>query len=212
MASVNAQSGAMVSKGPGKVINYQYQDPSNNQNRLSGFSSSFQQQGSDGKPKLNCVHINYDGDLLANSNNRELTISGNVRTAYADVNSFNQTIDPDDESKLPKGAVTLRCNKLKSAQWTPRSQVESTTEMIAMGNAHIKSQLFEATANRLSYSDMTDKLTIEGSPRSDANLWFRQNPKAKLSHLAAQKIMYRLSDQWTDVQGVKNLNIKRSGK
>ncbi len=212
MASVNAQSGAMVAKGPGKVINYQYQDPSNNQNRLSGFSSSFQQQGSDGKPKLNCVHINYDGDLLANSNNRELTISGNVRTAYADVNSFNQTIDPDDESKLPKGAVTLRCNKLKSAQWTPRSQVESTTEMIAIGNAHIKSQLFEATANRLSYSDMTDKLTIEGSPRSDANLWFRQNPKAKLSHLAAQKIMYRLSDQWTDVQGVKNLNIKRSGK
>ncbi len=76
--------------------------------------------------------------------------------------------------------------------------------MIATGNAQIVSDTFQATAERFSYNQQTDILTVEGTSRTDANLWFRRNPKEKMNHLVAVKILYRLSDQWTDIQNVKN--------
>jgi len=80
--------------------------------------------------------------------------------------------------------------------------------MLATGNAHLFSETFEATASRVSYSQATDVLVVEGTPRTDANLWFKQTPNDKNpTHLIAEKISYRISDQWTQTQGVKNLNI-----
>ena len=77
-------------------------------------------------------------------------------------------------------------------------------------HARIKSEQFQATADRVSFSEMTDILTIEGTPRNDANLWFKQSPNDRNpTHLIAEKITYRISDQMTQTQGVKNLNINQ---
>jgi lipopolysaccharide assembly outer membrane protein LptD (OstA) len=82
--------------------------------------------------------------------------------------------------------------------------------MIATGNAHISNDRFDATANRVSYNQSTDMMVVEGTPRSDANLWFKQTANDKNpTHLVAEEIQYRVKDQWHQVLGVKNLKINR---
>lgn len=218
LASIDADSGNLVAKGPGKVLSYQLNDPNKPNRKFAGFSRSrpdTDKSKDRSKPakKINCVHVNFDGELAANSTKNEMLISGNVRTAYSDVNKFEENVDPDQESLvLPTGGVTIHCDKLQTAQWQPRGSAEPTTEIIATGNVHVKNQLFESTAQRLTYSETTDVMTIEGSQRSNARLVFRSTAKSKPNQLVAEKIMYRLSDQWTNVQSMKNLDITRPAR
>ena len=138
-----------------------------------------------------------------------MTVVGNVRTIYAPIGSWKQTFDPDNrKKKAPPGSVNLRCDQLQLAQWASRSDNKSFNEMLATGNTHLYSDEFEATANRVSYSQASDVLVVEGTPRTDANLWFKQTPNDKNpTHLIAEKISYRISDQRTQIQSVKNMNI-----
>ena len=212
LATVNALDGSVVAKGPGKVLNY-LRDDGKGESKLSGFSQSFRRPSSqpnapekDRKPGIDGIHVNFDGELNANADRKEMLISGNVRAAYARVESYETIVEPDDKNTHPAGTVVLKCDRLQSAQWTPVGQ-ESINEMVATGNAHITSQLFEATAQRLTYNDKTDMMIVSGSSRGNANLWFRPDPEAKLSHLTARKIMYRLADQWTNVEGVQSLEL-----
>ena len=141
----------------------------------------------------------------------QMKLSGNIRTVYAPVQSWQEEFDPDDNHLRSPGKVFLTCEQLEMAQWSPRSNDQRVNEMLATGNAHIFSDTFEVTSDRISYDQDSDWLTIEGSPRTDANLWFKQTPNDKEpTHLVAEKIKYRLKDQMTETQGVKNLSINRN--
>ena len=153
--------------------------------------------------------MKFDDRLIADSNKKQIQIHGQVRSLTSPVRSFDTVFDPDQEtSTWPVDAVKLVCQQVQLAQWNPQSSDKPSNEMVATGNAHIISSKFEATADRVSYSQANDMLVVEGTTRSDANLWFRRNPAARPDHLVAGKILYRLSDQWTEVQNVRNVKIK----
>ena len=202
--TLDAATGQVKSKGPGVMMLYR-----------RGHTSMLGKTGNnppqpDTPMGITLVRVNFDGSAEANTNDKQLLIRGNVRTLHAPVNSFEHVLDPDVAQALPPESVRITCDELKLAQWTPRNSDEPSQELLATGNAHITSGTFEATADRVSYNQATDMLVVEGTPRSDANLWFRQAPNSKdRDHLVAGKILYRLADQWTEVQSVKNLNINR---
>jgi len=98
----------------------------------------------------------------------------------------------------------LKSDVLRFAQWTPRN-AEPRQEMQAEGNTSIKSELFEAVADRLSYNDATDILVIEGKPPANAKLTYRSTAKAQPKTMVAQKVMYRLSDQMAKISDVRNV-------
>ena len=158
---------------------------------------------------ITLTHVKFDDRLIADSNKKQIQIHGQVRSLTSPVRSFDTVFDPDQEtSTWPVDAVKLVCQQVQLAQWNPQSSDKPSNEMVATGNAHIISSKFEATADRVSYSQANDMLVVEGTTRSDANLWFRRNPAARPDHLVAGKILYRLSDQWTEVQNVRNVKIK----
>lgn len=210
-AKFTVQSGAISAKGPGSL---QLHRVGNNGLTESPVARSPDRQGLvprrvDPSKGLTFVQINFDGPLLANSIQKEMQIAGRVRSLTTPVASWDDTVNPDsDPSTWPSDAVRLICDRMQMAQWSPAGQDEPTSEMIATGNAHIVSQIFEATADRVSYNQANDMLVVEGTPRTDAHLWYRQSAKASPDHLVAEKILYRLSDQWTEVQGVRNVNVK----
>ncbi len=207
-ATFNVEAGGLYAKGPGTIATHQMGSASS---ASSNDSNPFARIAGDKKKKkgLSFIQINFDGELNIDPDQKEMTVDGNVRTIYAPIGSWEQSLNPDDGKKLaPRGSVNLRCNRLQLAQWTSRGDTKPVNEMLASGNAHLFSETFEATANRVSYSQATDVLVVEGTPRTDANLWFKQTPNDKNpTHLIAEKISYRISDQWTQTQGVKNLNI-----
>ncbi len=212
-ATLNSVTGAVQSKGPGVIMHYSkgknplLSGETAKENAAPSANFAFPTGSPDG---LTFIRLNFDGSANANLNQNEMTIRGNVRTLYAPVDSIQVVYDPDQSERLPRESVKITCEQLKIAQWTPRNSSEANNELIATGNTHINSSNFEATADRVSYNRSTDILVVEGTPRSDAHLWFKQTPNSpQRDHLVAGKILYRLADQWTDVQGVKNVNINR---
>ena len=127
------------------------------------------------------------------------------------VQNVGQQFDPDSTAQLPEGAVKLTCGNIKMTRWTPSSFSKPTSELIATVNAQIASPTFQATAERISYHQQSDLLTIEGNSRTDAKLWFRKTVRDSWNPLVATKILYRIKDQWTDVQGVKNAEFNSGG-
>lgn len=211
-ATWNSTTGGVNSKGPGVFMYYRKGGSLLMSNKADAQSNSSVEPtlpfgNSNG---LTFIRVNFDESVNANINQNEMTVRGNVRTLYAPVESFTDILDPDQPERLPLESVKVTCEQMKIAQWTPRNSTEATNELIATGNAHISSSTFEATADRVSYNRSTDILVVEGTPRSDAHLWFKQTPNARQrDHLVAGKILYRVSDQWTEVQGVRNVNINR---
>ena len=200
MASVDTVSGDVVSSGPGEVMSYQF---SANKSPLAGINKDNDIQS--GERKLTCVHTRFDGSLTANADDGKMELERNTRSAWGDVVDFGQPLDPDRPQELPVGAAVLKADVLKVAQWTPRN-AETRRELHADGNTSIQSELFEAVADRMTYTDVTDVLVIEGRPPADAKLSYRRNTNARPETLRAAKVMYRISDQWTDVFDVRSVD------
>jgi len=205
-ATFNVEEGGLYAKGPGMIATHRMGSADSPNSNPFGTLTGNNQRKKDG---LSFIQINFDGELNVDPDQKEMIVDGNVRTIYAPISSWQKSFNPDDSRKsAPPGSVNLRCNRLQVAQWASRSDNKPSNEMLASGNTHIFSETFEATANRVSYSQASDVLIVEGTPRTDANLWFKQTPNDKNpTHLIAEKISYRISDQWTQTQGVKNLNI-----
>ena len=168
--------------------------------------------GTSSKPSdpdaITLTHVKFDDRLTVDPSKKQIQIHGQVRSLTSPVRSFDTVVDPDLEtSTWPADAVKLVCQQVQLAQWNPQSSNKPSNEMVASGNAHIISSKFEATADRVSYSQANDMLVVEGTTRSNANLWFRRNPTARPDHLVAGKILYRLSDQWTEVQNLSLIHI-----
>jgi len=203
LATVDAVSGDIATSGPGAALSYQY---SNGENRFSGSPKNNPSNNSK-VPELSCVHVKFDGQLVANSEKGTMRIDRNTRSAWANVDRFDQPLDPDRPDKLPVGAAVLNSDVLKFAQWTPRNS-EPRLEMQAEGNTSIRSQLFEAVADRLTYNDDTDMLVLEGNPPALAKLTYRKTPRSEPQPMMASKVMYRLSDQSVTVNNVRSVEAK----
>ena len=206
MASVESSTGDIVTSGPGEAMMYQYSDGESPISKLSGASTKRPVSTNPTKKnKLTCVHTRFDGALTASTADGKLEVERNTRSAWGDVKSFEQSLDPDKPTKLPLGSAVLKADVLKMAQWTPRDSPQRR-ELHAIGNTSIQSDLFEAVADRMTYTDVTDVLVIEGRPPADARLSYRRNTKARPETLRAAKVMYRLSDQWTDVFDIRSVD------
>jgi hypothetical protein len=159
---------------------------------------------------ISLIRVNFDGSADANVNEKRLLIQGNVRTLYASVASFDQTLDPDQTEALPESAIKVKCDRLELNQWTPRDSIKPVQELRAVGNAHVTSGTFEATADQIRYDQANDTLVVEGTARSDAQLWYHPNASAReRQHLVAQKILYRPGDRSYELQLIKNVEMSR---
>ena len=201
-ATVDAQTGKLFAQGPGSISMHRDGDVAmgNPFSRLSKIK----------KRGLSFIQINFDGDMELNSEKKSLTVNRNVRTIYTPVGSWTQTVSPDAPRRsAPAGSVNLTCQNLTLAQWTPRGAQKADSEMIATGNAHIFSPTFESTADRVSYKRSADTLIIEGTPRNEASLWFKQSANDKNpTQMTAEKITYRIKDQRARAEAVNSISIK----
>ncbi|MEL7498553.1 MAG: hypothetical protein AAFN77_13150 [Planctomycetota bacterium] len=195
-ATVDVVNERVVAEGPGTIATHQLgkpktaNSPTVNQNPLARFSKR-----KSGHP-ISFIQINFDGKMIVDGKRNTVDVFDRIRSAYVDVQSWDQGINPDEALKRSaEGVVLLTCEKLQVAQWQPRDSAEPIHELIASGNVRIDGEELESTAERVSYSQGNDTLVIEGTPRSDAHIWFRKANSSQVQHLVAQKLSYRIADQ-----------------
>ena len=209
-ATINAVTNTVYAVGPGKI--FTHQKGTEGLAGIGGLDQLGSQPRSQSQPKsnksqINYLQVNFDDRLVADLGQKQLNITGNIRTLFSPANNFDFALDPDSATNLPEGAIKMKCENMQLSQWLPAGSDKPQNEIIATGNTHVTSPTFEATADRISYNDGNDQMVVEGTPRSPANLWHRQTPRGQRQHLTGNKLIYHPSSGSAEMQGVRNLNV-----
>ncbi len=218
-ATINAQTNQVFAAGPGKIFAHMAvpqddrQSSSTRGSSNNGATASWGGLGSlAGKRKagsgdgINFLQVNFEDRLVASLTDKQLNITGNIRTAFAPVANFTDTVDPDAR-QLPEGAMKMRCDHILLSQWQPSGRVTAQNEMVATGNVHVASPGFDAVSDRITYNDGNDQVVVEGTARSPAKLWHRPTANAEKQQLLANKIIYHPSSGMAETQGVQSMNV-----
>lgn len=207
-ASINVLTGNVRASGPGTLMNWQTGKVDTRTGIFQQASTSAGKNNKkDGKSFL---RINFDRLLVADGERNHVRIDGKVRTIYAPIDNFQQQFNPDNSTR-PPGAIKLTCDQMEMAQWLQRGRAEKSNEMTAAGNARIEGDQFDATADRLNYSEIKDLFTLEGSTRTSAKLAYVDPTSQAHRNLTAGKILYRPSDGWTEIQKVQEASMSQQG-
>ncbi len=201
-AVILAGSQHLTAHGPGELTIYRRRQPKDSET-AKGLPMKTALGNQPKRGGLDYIQMLFDGRLVASGDSQNMNARGNVRVLYGTVQTTEQRPSADSPRHIP-GTVRLTCDSVEIAQWTPQSSGQTTSELIATGNAHIVADRFEATAHRVSYDQSTDYVTIEGTTREDAHLWTRPQPGKPANHLVAAKIRYRPSDDATHIDRVRS--------
>lgn len=206
-ASVDMITGNVRASGPGTLMNWQ----NGKMESPDGlFRQAATQIGGTAEQAKSFIRINFDKILVSDGQNDHVQINGKVRMLYAPVDNFEQQFNPDNATR-PVGAIKLTCEQMEMAQWKQRGTETKTNELSAQGNARIVGDQFDATADRLNYSEVKDLLTLESSTRATANLSYTDPNTRSQRKLSAGKILYRPSDGWTEIQQVQEASVNQRG-
>jgi len=214
-ATINAQTNEVVASGPGKIFAHmavQKDDRrSNSVNRgatasWGGLDALTGKRRSGSGDGINFLQVNFEERLVASMRDKQLNITGNIRTAFAPVRNFSDTVDPDAR-RLPEGAMKMRCDHVLLSQWQPAGRAVAQNEMVATGNVHVASPGFDAVSDRITYNDDNDQVVVEGTARSPAKLWHRPTANSEKQQLLANKIIYHPSSGMAETQGVQSMNV-----
>lgn len=193
---VNAISGELNMSGPGSVALWQY-------------SAGLQPAGAEparaqtGPPQLTNTQVRFETSLTGNLRRSEIKFAGKVRTLHGPVADWNQSLDADQPA-LNQDDYRLKSDQLQITQWQRSSEESAHLEIIALGQAQLEGQTFEALAERIGYNQSQEKVILEGDPRNGAQLTYQTAPGGPRNPLVASKIAFNLRDNTTQVEGFKH--------
>lgn len=191
----NAASGQLNMNGPGLVQLWQRATPLTAAGRATEIIPE--------SPPLTNTSIRFEQSLTGNLQRSELVFAGKVRTIHGNVRDWNQALDPDQKTMGPDEFL-LRSGQLQITQWRRSSAAEAHVEIIALGQAQLQGETFDAFAERIGYDQSQEKVLLEGDPRNGAKLTYQTAPDGPRNPLVASKIMFNLRDNTTQVEGFKH--------
>jgi hypothetical protein len=191
-ATLDQLQNRLLADGPGFV---EIHRRSENGKLAPGFGFVGYRPTDSANAQLTYVRVNFQDQLIANTRTDEIVATGNLRSLYAAVDTPDQSFDPDRPGQLPDGAVRLNCQRIdllrEKNPLSPRPQ----SQFIASGNAHIRSQTIDSTAERITYRDDTDELTLGSASGEDVVLRMRRDANAGWDEIVGSELVYRLRDQ-----------------
>lgn len=195
---VNLESGVTQLTGPGKIAIHRL----NTGNAGLPMLTFDQQQPNTGA--LSFIQIDFEGGMEIDSEKDRLSTDSGAKVFYDMASNW---VAPN-QANLNSGSVTLDCDELEIDKWAPRNQKQNV-ELLATGNVTFTSDALDITADRIAYNGSTDKITIKGNIRNDANLVHRKFlGDLKPDRLNARSFSYSVQDKSLSADGMRQLNIK----
>ena len=188
-AKMDRRTNELVARGPGSIQIYR---PGSNGRGAVGFGFVGNANSTDA---LTYIHTNFDDKLVANSKSSEFKILGNLRSVYASVSDFQKRFNPDRLDQLPQGAVRLNCDRIDLIRSNNSLSPKPLSEFVASGNAHIHSETVDSKADRISYRDDTDELTVKGDNGKNIQVNFRRDSNSQWNRVSGPKIVYNVKDK-----------------
>ncbi|HEV3416388.1 MAG TPA: hypothetical protein VG056_06230, partial [Pirellulales bacterium] len=166
------------------------------------------------KAPLNYLHVDFGGALSGNLNQHEITFHDNVRSVNGPVLSWEDELNPDQVDDLGPGGVLMNCDdrltvRQSDAKPTAAAPQRRPIELEAFGNVVVQGDVFTAHANRLTYTEAKDLLTLEGDGRRDAELFRQERPGDPPAQTLARQIFYWRSSNSVSISKARLLDLNQ---
>ena len=175
---IDQASGDLRGDGPGWMRTVRYRDSG----KAGGRALPALQRG--GPQQLIHVSVEFDQEVIANYQKKEVKFLDDVRVVYGPVSAWGEVIDPNAIFERPGYGVAMTCRQLLLTDFGREGR--SAMEMDATGNVRVDGRAdlgyFVAQAPRIKYSEVNDRLVLEGDSGADAKVetWERIGEKPQV--------------------------------
>ncbi|MCU0876520.1 MAG: hypothetical protein MUF06_01840 [Pirellulaceae bacterium] len=209
---IDAAAGTLTAAGPGSLVSRRLASAA-----LPGVSSPLPTPipmptsppgDPNAPPKLNFIHIEFQGGIVGNIAQRQIEFQNQVRTIFAPIEAWDQSVAASRLEDLGEKGVLLTSDRLTVLEMAPAGQTP-WIEAFASGGAVVEGKEFTVQAPRIAFTSDKELLTIEGDGFKEAELWHRRAPGEPSSYAAARKWSYWLRSGTLSVEGSKEFNIQQ---
>jgi hypothetical protein len=160
-----------------------------------------------GPPKLNYIHIEFQGAIEGELARRQIEFQRQVRTTFAPVADWDQRVVATRLEELGEQGVLMTSDRLMVVEMLTAGRPR-WLEATATGNALVEGKTFTIHAPKISYTSDKRLLTLEGNGRAEAELLYRALPGQPNSYSAAAKWQYWLDSGMFKVEGIKVFDFR----
>jgi hypothetical protein len=239
--SINQQNGAIGGDGPGIIrsthlasqmsvlggplASRDVPDPGSNFVSAFGPDRGGGPPGSPRSTSLQFLRVDFQAGLKGNLFTREIEFHERVRAVYGPVDAWEQELDMNRHEPLPPSSITLTSNRLRinedpvaaaAARARGDGGAVGPVQLHAEGNVRIDSESptqgkFAATAERAAYEQAKELFILEGTDRTPATLWHRDQSQGQQIEHAARKIHFDRRTNEVRVDGVRRFEFTPGG-
>jgi hypothetical protein len=197
--TLDRQTGGFQAQGPGWIISTRYDKDNIGQRIGTTRPDSPADPRRSALGRLIYLRVDFQNLVQGNVNHREAEFQHFVRTVYGPVESWDQTLDPDQRDGLGAQGIEMTSDRLLVAE--RQLSGERSIELTATGNTVVTGTTFVAQADRLAYARAKSQLVLQGMGRRFARLQHRRRVGEQPSVFQARKIMYDVETGQVEVWG-----------
>ena len=216
--TIHHLSGALTAEGPGRLTSVRYGSGNlfGGLNATPGANRPAQPQAD--RNALRRLQVRFQGPIRGNVHSETMTFHDRVRVAHAEVDSWQETLDPDNPETLGPGGVVMRSNQLTVNRKAVPMTDRTATELIAEGNVQVEGNMekaedgtFHARAVRMSYDEDKGLLILEGNGWADAELVREKQVGGERATHAARRIQFWPETHQLIINGVRSGSANFAG-
>ena len=204
--SINQITGAILAHGPGyfRTTRFGFQNLVAAQ---SGGTSANVNNATPVSQQLGFLQVNFNREITGDIFKREISFHDVNQAVYGPVADWNDVIDPNSVYGLGPDDIELSTQKLTVVQMEALKGKARPIELYAEGNAQVNGRLFNAWADRISYSTTKGLLTLTGNGRNSARLTHQQQLGGSRQNAEAGTIMYWPKHGRLQVNNAKYIDV-----
>ncbi len=189
--AIDQKSGALSGGGPGWITRVGKSD-SRSGSVLPGAVAppTTRQPRVDEEPKILYLRVDFQQGMTGNIHRKQVIFQHQVVCVYGEVEDWNQTIDGDRPSEFGPQTVRLRSDQLQVTEMPALNGAPPWRELVASGNTTSEGKMFTANAERITYAENKQLLTMEGNSVRPAEFYLQRRVGDRPARVSARKVTY----------------------
>jgi hypothetical protein len=155
--------------------------------------------------EMKLTHVEFEGNMVGYKEKGLVIFTGQVKVTHLPSEDPDIKIDPD---KLPQDAMWVECDRLKVLNYKVNEQ-QSVQIFEALQRVRVKGRGYHGQADKLTYEESKDLLTLEASEGNVARLYRQTRPNGPYEPVSAKKIMFWRKENRVEFKDARDIGVKK---
>ena len=196
--TLNTKSEAVRATGPGWVSSLRFEGDAARQLEPNARITARKRK------QLVYLRTAFRRTMEGNYGTQQVQFLGDVQTVYGPVPDWNTRLNLDRPGGLGEEGIIVRCDRLLVVQ--EKTKDADWIDVTASGNSWVENEAFRAQAERISYTQLKDRLVLDGA-RDYARMWLTRSMSSK-PDVVARKVTYMRKTNQVKSEDTRSINIQ----